>query len=112
MLIVRQEQLEAFETVARERFAREMLARTLAARPELDRGAAAALVETAIARACRYGLEDEADIEAFVDLCRERGVAFEEASGMEPLAALLARPDLPGELKMALAAQMLDGGNA
>jgi hypothetical protein len=64
-------------------------------------------IRTTIAQALAYGVDDEVDIEAFVDVSFERGPGFEQEADMEDVARLLQDQALSGEAKMALVIRRL-----
>ena len=72
MLIVRKEQIEAFESATRERFVREMVEHVRGVFPEeasgMDDGELGEAVERGIDKAAAYDITGEREVAMFIDL--------------------------------------------
>ena len=103
MLIIRQQQMDAFRAVLKKAFLTRLADRAEARHEEaraLGRAGVEARVEAACARAGRYGLTSKRDVARFVDLDFTAGEDFENAPGMEWARQLLETRGLNGATRL------------
>ncbi len=101
MITIRNEQLRAFQEADRARFIRQTVAMVRDCYAEeagalcgdpLDLGALSELVTALVSAAKDYGLDDEADVERFVELSFDHGPGFEASPDLAWAGAILKGP--------------------
>src|SRR5579871_6776711 len=103
MIIIRSEQLPAFETAARDAF-EDRIVRQMAFEDEDE---ARTLVRLAVRKCLGYGIDVKADIEEFLGLMVRYSPDFE--TGMPWAMAVLESNDLSGNVKMRILLRKLGG---
>ncbi|NOT58220.1 MAG: hypothetical protein HOP18_26755 [Deltaproteobacteria bacterium] len=104
MIKIRQEQMDAFATDLRARFASRLVAHVEGKYPEkvwdLARTDLRMRIQATIARAITYGINREEDVAAFVVLTLELGEHFDTESEHEWSQTILRDPTLDGHAKI------------
>jgi len=106
MLLIRAAQMAAFYDVAVEKYVADSLPRIqrrfAADYARLGRGGVEALVREGVARARRYAVEADAEVDRFIDLMLTVGVDFDSRPEMEWAANILEDRGLDDRAKMDL----------
>ena len=110
ILVIRREQMDALDAYSRGAFRQRVLDHLAADLPDrwarLGPGGAELLVDRAIEKGFGYGIDEEDDLQKYVDLCAELGPDFEKDEEMEWARDILMRPSLSGHAKLQLIRQL------
>ena len=105
-LIIRREQMDALDAYSRAAFRQRLLDHLVVDLPErwsqLGPGGSELLVDRSIEKGVGYGIDDEEDLQAYVDLCAQLGQDFEKDAEMEWAREILLKPSLSGRAKLQL----------
>jgi hypothetical protein len=106
MIVIRDEQMQVFQAVAVERYVGQCVARVERCFPAQlalhGRDGVEALVRDGVARAERYAVADDAEVDRFIDLMLTVALDFDSRSEMAWAAGILASRGLDEHAKMDL----------
>lgn len=109
-LVIRREQMDALDAYSRAMFRQRVLDHLATDLPQrwsqLGPGGAEMLVDRCLAKGMGYGIDEEDDLQAYVDLCAELGPDFEKDEEMEWARDILLKPSLSGRAKLQLIRQL------
>jgi hypothetical protein len=109
MLVIRKQQMDALAEYSRRAFRKRMARRLGASHPARFGGvveAAEQFVESQVARALQYGIQDEGDLQGYVDLAAELGEDFDERPETQWVRDILLKDSLSGTAKVQLIQQL------
>jgi hypothetical protein len=109
-LVIRREQMDALDAYSRATFRQRVVDHLAIDLPQrwaqLGPGGAEMLVDRCIEKGMGYGIDEEDDLQVYVDLCAELGPDFEKDEEMEWARDILLKPSLSGRAKLQLIRQL------